>query len=96
MSRSLTPGPSLSQPPAEQLSMTKGQRKWLRIIVFERGGVKTPLEHPPALEFIEKPWLAFEQGRLPIGPSRKAGHAMGGRVVAGLGEPLVAVSYVGT
>ncbi len=46
---------------SHKLSMTEGQRKRLRVILFERGGVTTPLEQRPALEFIEEPWLAFGQ-----------------------------------
>jgi hypothetical protein len=39
---------------SHKLSMTEGQRKRLRVILFERGGVTTPLEQRPALEFIEE------------------------------------------
>jgi hypothetical protein len=39
---------------SHKLSMTEGQRKRLRVILLERGGVTTPLEQRPALEFIEE------------------------------------------
>jgi hypothetical protein len=39
---------------SHKLSMNEGQRKRLRVILFEKGGVTTPLEQRPALEFIEE------------------------------------------